>query len=120
MQYVHGYKSTRVVRWRNRQPCVGDCKAGIIPRCHIKKESICSSYFIQSIQDSDLLDLYQAAITRIVKAVADCNSSIDDGLQKSIFQYSGIIFSFIYQFVIKKEVLYMKIMECSINGLVKE
>lgn len=95
-------------------------KRGSFPAAILKKESICSSYFIQSIQDSDLLDLYQAAITRIAKAVADCNSSIDDGLQKCIFQYSGIIFSFIYQFVIKKEVLYMKIMEYSINGLVKE
>lgn len=82
--------------------------------------SVCSSYFIQSIQDTALLDLYQGAITRIAKAVVDHNSSIDDGLQKCIFQYSGIIFSFIYQFVIKKEVLYMEIMECSINGLVKE
>lgn len=34
--YVHGFKATRVDRWRNLQPCAGDCKARVIPRYHIK------------------------------------------------------------------------------------
>ena len=34
--YVRDYKATRVDRWRNLQPCVGDCKAGLIPRRHTK------------------------------------------------------------------------------------
>ena len=29
--YVYGYKATRVERWRNLQPYVGDCKEGLIP-----------------------------------------------------------------------------------------
>lgn len=39
--YVYGSKATRVERWRNLQPYVGDCKVGIIPHRHIKiKKSI--------------------------------------------------------------------------------
>ena len=35
MRYAHGYKAARVVRWRNLEPCLGDCKVGIIPHRHI-------------------------------------------------------------------------------------
>lgn len=82
--------------------------------------SACSSYFIKSIQDTALLDLYQSAITRIAKATADHISSVDDEFQKCYFQYGKILFSFTYHFVKEKDILFMKITGCAIDRLVTE
>ena len=55
MLYVHGYKATRVARWSNRRPCVGDCKTELIPRRHIERESVMirTFDFIPSLQKSE-------------------------------------------------------------------
>ena len=34
---MHSYKATRVDRWSNLQPCVGDCKVEVIPNRHTKE-----------------------------------------------------------------------------------